>query len=98
MNRINEYNLELEPGTYEHYKGTIYVVLEMVTHMDGAGGKMEALVDPLVCYRDLIPIVKHVNGRPIAAHQVYARPLSEFMGMVDHPASNGQMVKRFKKM
>lgn len=91
MNRINEFNLE--PGTYQHYKGGLYVVVQIVTHMDNPeNGKMEALPDPLVCYRDLSPMARHINGRYQNVHQVYARPLSEFTGTVTH---NGEVVKRF---
>lgn len=81
MNRINEYNLE--PGVYQHYKGGLYVVTELVTHMDDASGAMAPLADPLVCYRDVQPIVKHVAGKPVPAHQVYARPLSTFFELVE---------------
>jgi hypothetical protein len=92
MNRINEYNLE--PGTYEHYKGSIYVVTEIVTHMDNPEtGHMEPLHDPLVVYRDVEPVVRHVNGRAQQAHQVYAHPLSAFAGTVQ---VDDRQVKRFK--
>lgn len=91
MNRINEFNIE--PGSYQHYKGGIYVVTDLITHMDNAAtGKMEPLQDPLVVYRDLIPVVRHVDGRVQQAHQVYARPLSEFSAMT----VNGE--KRFKHL
>lgn len=91
MNHINEYNIK--PGTYQHYKGTIYVVTDVVTHMDNTTtGNMEPLPDPLVVYRDLTPIVKHINGRAQAAHQVYARPCSEFNAVVIH---NEKTIKRF---
>jgi hypothetical protein len=94
MNRINEYNLE--PGTYQHYKGGLYVVLEIVTHMENdASKKMEPLSDPLVVYRDLTPVVRHVNGKPMAAHQVYARKLSEFTGTV---SKDENIVKRFRQV
>lgn len=93
MNRINEYNLE--PGVYQHYKGGLYVVTDIVTHMDNTAiGKMEPLPDPLVVYRDIEAPVRHVNGKSQAAHQVYARPLNEFTGTVD---KNGEIVKRFTK-
>lgn len=91
MNAINEF--DLEPGTYQHYKGGIYVVVNLVTHMDNVEtGKMEPLEDPLVVYRDLNGIPRHVNGHMMIPHQVYARKMSEFKGM----ASNGQ--KRFTKL
>jgi hypothetical protein len=93
MNWKNEF--DFEPGTYQHYKGGIYVVTNIVTHMDNPEGAMDALADPLVVYRDLIPIVKHVQGKPMAAHQVYARTLSEFTEMVTH---NNESVKRFTKI
>ncbi len=93
MNWINEF--DFSPGTYRHYKGGVYVAVDLITHMDGAQGTMEPLPDPLVVYRDLEAIVKHVNGRPIAVHQRYARKLSEFIGMV----SKGlETVKRFEKI
>lgn len=93
MNRINEYNLE--PGVYQHYKGGLYVVTDIVTHMDNpAIGKMDPLPDPLVVYRDVEAPVRHVNGKNQAVHQVYARPLSEFVGTVSH---NGEPVRRFSK-
>lgn len=82
MNRINEYNVE--PGVYKHYKGGLYVVTDLVTHMDNvATGKMDPLQDPLVVYRDVTPIVRNVNGRAQAAHQVYAKALSEFTAIVE---------------
>lgn len=91
MNRINEYSIE--PGTYQHYKGGIYVVTDLITHMDDvATGKMAPLADPLVVYRDLNPVVRHVEGRVQIAHQLYARPLSEFQSMT----VDGQ--KRFKHL
>lgn len=94
MNYVNEY--DLEPGVYQHYKGGKYVVTDIVTHMDNpATAKMEPLPDPLVVYRDLTPIVKHVRGKAQQAHQVYAHSLAEFTGMVDH---NKVKVKRFKKI
>lgn len=76
VNRINEFNLE--PGVYAHHKGSLYVVTDIVTHMDNAKGKMEALADPLVVFRDLQAPVRHVNGKAQAAHHAYAHPLSEF--------------------
>jgi hypothetical protein len=92
MNRINEFNLET--GTYEHYKGNLYVVTEVVTHADNeTTGKMEALADPLVVYRDLEPAMEHVNGRHQYVHKRYCRKLSEFKAEVMH---NGEKVKRFK--
>jgi len=94
MNRINEF--DLEPGTYQHYKGGLYVVTDLITHMDNpTTGAMEPITDPLVVYRDVIPVVRHVNGRAQQAHQVYARPLSEFIAMVDNA---GISVKRFEKL
>lgn len=92
MNRINEF--DLEPGAYEHYKGNIYVVTEVLTHTDHPDtGKMEPLADPLVIYRDLEPTMQHVNGRYQWVHKRYGRKLSEFKGTVEH---NGEIVKRFK--
>lgn len=94
MNEHNEYNLK--PGTWRHYKTGLYVVFTMVTHMDNpATGKMELLADPLVVYRDLAPVMRHVDGKHIYAVQHYARPLSEFVATVEH---NGTMVKRFEKI
>lgn len=93
MNRINEYNLE--PGVYQHYKGGLYVVTDIITHMDSPTvNKMEPLADPLVVYRDVEAPVRHVNGKKQSAHQVYARALSEFTGTVTR---DGEPVKRFIK-
>lgn len=76
MNRINEFNLE--PGIYSHGNG-LYVVMEIVTHLDNpATGKMEPIPDPLVVYRDIQPVVRHVEGRPQQVHEVYGKVLSEF--------------------
>jgi hypothetical protein len=95
MTRINEFNIE--PGVYQHYKGSHYVVVELVTHMENAAvGKMEPLPDPLVVYRDLQVVMRHVNGKYQNAHQVYARAYSEFNGMVDLP--HDIKVKRFTKV
>lgn len=93
MNRINEFNFE--PGTYRHYKGGLYVALDIITHAENtATGKIEALPDPLVVYRDLDAVVQHVNGRPSIPHKRYARALSEFTGTV---VQGGERVKRFSK-
>lgn len=86
MNRINEFGLE--PGVYRHYKGGLYVVTDVVTHMEAVDvtqdalnmGPMAELPDPLVIYRDVEPIKRHVNGKSTIAHQVYARKLSDFNG------------------
>jgi hypothetical protein len=98
VNRVNEFNLE--PGAYQHYKGGVYVVTDIITHMDNAKtGAMEPLQDPLVVYRDLTPVVRHVEGRRQMAHQVYARSLSEFTEMI-HPSklAPGAGPKRFNKL
>lgn len=93
MNLHNEY--DLQPGVYRHYKGGLYVVTDLITHMDNpANGHMDALADPLVVYRDIIPLVKHINGKNQMAHSRYARPLSEFRAMVTH---NEKLVKRFEQ-
>jgi hypothetical protein len=62
--------------------------------MENAASKaVEPLADPLVVYRDLKPVQRHVNGKPTTyAHQVYARPISEFTSTVSH---NNNVVKRF---
>lgn len=90
MNSLNEY--KLMPGVYQHYKGGLYVVTELVTHMEGADGEMEYLPDPLVCYRELDATSKD--------HKVYARPLSVFTATVPHndttvEAFTWQTPKRF---
>lgn len=94
MNSKNEY---IEPGTYEHYKGGMYVVMEVITHMENPDiGKMDKLQDPLVVYRDLIPVPDHVNGKPEKEpYKRYARKLSEFQEKVLH---NDQTIKRFTKI
>lgn len=95
MNWINEY---IEPGTYQHYKGGMYVVTEVVTHMENESiGKIEKMPMPLVVYRDLHAIVEHdVNGKPVpTVHKRYARKLSEFEEIIIH---NDKSVKRFTKI
>lgn len=77
MHRINEFHLE--PGVYRHHKGNLFVVTNIITHMDNAEGHMEPLQDPVVVYHDLENVVRHVNGRAQFAHQVYAHPLSQFV-------------------
>ena len=92
MDWINEFNLT--PGTYEHHKGSIYVVTNVITHMeDEAKNKMVKLSDPLVVYRDLETPYEHVKGRHQKAHKVYALKLSGFRAKV---SKNGKMVPRFK--
>lgn len=89
MERINEY--DIEPGTYQHYKGGLYVVVELVTHVDGPDGKMRLLDDPLVVYRDLVALTGHdIKGKPGTPYRRYARPLSEFSGYTN------EGIKRFK--
>lgn len=95
MNYVNGY---IEPGTYKHYKGGLYVLIDVVTHMENpAKGKIERLEDPLVVYRDLTQIVEHdANGKPTpTTHKRYCRSLSEFTQTIAH---NGQSVKRFVKI
>lgn len=94
MNEHNEYNLL--PGCYEHYKGGLYVVCTMVTHMRGQNGKMELLQNPLVVYRDLMPAQRHINGKFLTVMQNYALPISEFSGIVKK--EDGTEVKRFIKI
>lgn len=90
MNWVNEY---IQPGTYQHYKGGLYVLVDVVTHADNTEGKMDKLVDPLVIYRDLTGTVEHVNGKPVVPHKRYARTLSSFTSNVEH---NKNIVPRFK--
>lgn len=91
---MDYHNEFIMPGPYRHYKGSIYVVCEVITHMDGPEGTMVPLADPLVVYRDLAPVMRHVNGRHQYAHQRYARPLSDFTATVTH---NNEQVNRFTK-
>lgn len=78
MNRINEFGFE--PGVYRHHRGALYVATDLVTHLDNATtGKMEPLPEPLVVYRDVVPVKRLVHGGERKEfHQVYARKLSEF--------------------
>lgn len=93
MNWINEY---IQPGMYQHYKGGMYVLVDVITHADNvATGQMDKLADPLVVYRDLVPMVEHVNGKAITPHKRYMRTLSEFTAMVNH---NEKRVPRFKQI
>lgn len=83
MTRINEFNIE--PGTYEHHKGVLYVVIEIVNYMEGPDGKMQRLTDPLVCFREVKQIPGHeANGKPNAnPHRVFALTISEFTKDID---------------
>lgn len=92
MNYINEY--DLQPGIYKHYKGDLYVVIDIITHMENnAINKMELLTDPLVVYRDVVGIPGHdIKGKPGIPHKRYARALSEFTGDV---IKDGVSIKRF---
>lgn len=77
MNRINEFNVE--PGTYEHHKGGLYVVTGMLTHVEGPEGKMITMEEPLVLFRDLEPIQHDVNGKITSNPlRIYGHKLSEF--------------------
>ncbi len=94
MNWINEYGIQ--PGTYQHYKGGLYVLVEIVNYADNPEtGLMEKIEDPFVIYRDVVPMVEHVNGKPITPHKRYMRTLSEFNSLVDH---NNVRVKRFTQI
>lgn len=94
MNYVNEY---IEPGPYQHYKGSMYVVLTIVTHLENSEtNKMEPLQDPLVVYRDLENVPRHIKGKMSRDYtQHYARKLSEFNATISGP--NGP-VKRFTQM
>lgn len=78
MNRINEYGIE--PGAYEHQRGGIYVVTDVISHSSVQDFKehLVHLPDPFVVFRDVQAPVKDVNGRATAVHQVYSMPISKF--------------------
>lgn len=86
----------IKPGTYEHYKGGIYVVENILTHekpiAEGAWTKMH---DPLVIYRNLEQQFESVNGTKQYVIKTFARPLTEFLATVE---IDGVSVKRFKRI
>jgi len=91
LNWINEY---IQPGTYRHYEGGLYVLLDVITdEYDTATGKMNKLGDPLIMFRDLVPLVDYVNGKAVTPHRRYTCALSKFIEKVDY--QNGS-VQRFK--
>lgn len=102
INWINEY--DLNPGVYEHYKGGIYIVQNLITHSKKAG-KVKKLRDPMVVYRDLdntyktIERGKNADGSPYMARveviKNYMTPLSEFL---EHVLLDDKLVPRFKKI
>jgi len=66
MKRINEF--KFEPGVYS-FNGILYVVTDVITHTYNAtAGKSEALADPQVIYRDVVPVSN--------LHRAYSIPLS----------------------
>jgi hypothetical protein len=66
MKRINEF--KFEPGVYT-FNGILYVVTDVITHAYNAEtSKAEALPDPLVIYRDVVPVSN--------LHRVYSINLS----------------------
>jgi len=90
MNWINEYT---QPGTYKHHKGGLYVLVNVLTdEFDFTTDKITTLPEPVVIFRDLIPLVEYVNSKPIVPHKIYSCPLSVFTGLVD------EKVKRFTQI
>jgi hypothetical protein len=86
---------DLNPGVYEHYKGGLYVVESILTHIKNEqGGDWERVMDPLVIYRKLEPEYEAINGGPKSmVVKTYARTLSNFKGSVD---IEGKLIPRFK--
>lgn len=88
----NQFNIE--PGVYEHYKGGLYVVETILTHMKNEeGGDWIKLQDPLVIYRNLEAQVESINGVSKYVIKTYARKLSNFTGTV---VVDEKTIKRFK--
>lgn len=85
MNRINEH--QIEPGTYRHHKGAIFVVTDLVTHEENAAsGDMEELPwgKMKVIYRDVERVAKHVNGKLTKDyHQTYCMTVEDFFKTID---------------
>jgi hypothetical protein len=99
MEWINEYNLY--PGVYEHYKGELYVVENIITHSLDSKNEFYQLDDPKVVYRNLVPIYRpketgtnKETGEPITimvkVTMVFEQPLSRFFENIK------KGVKRFK--
>lgn len=82
MNYHNEYSIS--PGCYEHHKGLVFVLLDLVTHTENAiTGDMEKMDDPEVVYRDLVTPVEHFEGKLTQIHRRYKMKLSEWNLIMD---------------
>lgn len=84
----------VKPGPYEHYKGGIYILRNIVTHhkLDGAWTHIQ---DPWIVYEHLEPKYEEVNGVMQQVQKSYMRRMSEFTAEVE---VDGQKVKRFKPL
>lgn len=91
MDYVNEFGIE--PGVYQHHRGDIYVVTGVLTHVEGPEGRMIEMSEPMVLFRDAVPIAGHDStGKPTSSVlRIYGHKLSEFkMDMEGTP--------RFKKV
>lgn len=102
INWINEYNLT--PGVYEHYKGTLYIVQNLITHHEVENEKWEKMRDPEVVFRTLENeyLETPTGKREVIRH--FKMPLSKFVEDVEvaitKPIKGGKTVKtnRVKKV
>lgn len=87
----------LKPGAYQHYKGGIFVVENVLTHQEeDPEGPFMKLQDPLVIYRNLEQQFETLNGgNPKQIIKTYSMPISLFMGNV---MVSGELIKRFKAL
>lgn len=89
---INQFNLQ--PGVYESYKGGLYVVETILTHLKNEdGGDWIKQQDPLVIYRNLEPQVESINGVNTFVIKTFGMRLSRFKGGVN---VDGILMRRFK--
>lgn len=77
----NQY--EIKPGPYQHYKGGIYIVENILTHhkVEGVWTKIQ---DPLIIYRNLEAQYEAINGdKPVMVIKTYCRTFVEFHEVID---------------
>lgn len=93
MLAINQF--DLTPGVYEHYKGGLYVVRTVITHVRVEyNGEWERMQDPWVAYEHLEPQYESINGsEKKMVQRAYLRKLSDFTSDVE---IEGKIMKRFK--
>lgn len=91
---LDNNQFKLKPGVYEHYKGGIYVVENIVTHeANEDGGDWIHLQDPKVIYRNLDAQYATINDVRQQIIKTFSKRLSEFTGWVE---IDGEKVQRYK--